>query len=71
MAQEKQNIIQHTRRFLREVVEELKKVNWSTRAQITQSTKVVILSAFVMALYLGSVDFVFSAILKWFLDLRL
>ena len=71
MAQEKLNIIQHTRQFLHEVVEELKKVNWSTRAQIIQSTKVVIISAFIMALYLGSVDFVFSAILKWFLELRL
>lgn len=71
MAQEKLNIIQHTRQFLREVVEELKKVNWSTRAQIIQSTKVVIVSSFIMALYLGSVDFVFSAILKWFLELRL
>jgi len=71
MAQEKLNIIQQTRQFLREVVEELKKVNWSTRAQLIQSTKVVIISAFIMALYLGSVDLVFSAILNWFIGLRL
>jgi preprotein translocase subunit SecE len=71
MAQEKLNIIQQIRQFLREVWQELQRVNWSTRAQLIQSTKVVILSTFVMALYLFAVDTVFSWILKKFLELRL
>jgi len=71
MAQETKNILEATKQFLREVWLELNKVNWSSRQQLIQSTKVVILGAFATAIYLGAVDFVFSAILTWFLELKL
>ena len=71
MAQETTSFLKTTKRFFSEVWQELHKVTWSTREQLIQSTKVVILGAFITAAYLGAVDFIFSAILTWFLDLKL
>ena len=59
------------RQFLEEVWLELKKVNWSSREQLIQTTKVVILSTIIMAIFLFLVDITISAILNWFLSLRL
>ncbi len=71
MAQESKSMLEATKQFFSEVWQELHKVTWSTREQLIQSTKVVILGAFITAAYLGAVDFLFSAILTWFLDLKL
>ena len=71
MAQESKSMLDTTKQFFGEVWQELHKVTWSTREQLIQSTKVVILGAFITAAYLGAVDFIFSAILTWFLDLKL
>jgi len=71
MAQESKSLLVAIKQFFREVWQELNKVNWSSRQQLVQSTKVVILGAFVIAIYLGAVDFVFSAVLTWFLELKL
>lgn len=70
MAEEQQNIAKRAQQFVKEVWEELLKVNWTTREQLKQATKVVIVSSLVLGIYLGAVDFVFSAILKWFLEMR-
>lgn len=70
MAEEQQNIAKRAQQFVKEVWEELLKVNWTTREQLKQATKVVIVSSLVLGIYLGVVDFVFSAILKWFLEMR-
>lgn len=70
MAEEPQNIAKRAQQFVKEVWEELLKVNWTTREQLKQATKVVIVSSLVLGIYLGAVDFVFSAILKWFLEMR-
>ncbi len=71
MAQATNNILGQTRQFLSEVWLELNKVNWSTREQLWQTTKVVIISTVVMAMFLFLVDITISAILNWFLSLRL
>lgn len=71
MAGEQENIAKRSQQFVKEVWEELLKVNWTTRAQLKQATKVVILSSAVLGVYLGAVDFVFSAILKWFLEMQM
>ncbi len=39
---------------------EMKKVSWSTRKEIVASTKIVIISVFLMAIILASVDFGFA-----------
>lgn len=71
MADEQQNIAKRSQQFVKEVWEELLKVNWTTRAQLKQATKVVILSSAVLGIYLGAVDVVFSAVLKWFLEMQM
>ena len=49
-----------SRRFLGEVVTELKKVTWPNRAQLFQATAVVIVFVAVVAIYLGVVDALMS-----------
>ena len=49
--------------FLREVMEELRKVSWSDRKQIIGSTMVVILLVIAVAIFVGLVDFGLSIIL--------
>ncbi|MCX7846868.1 MAG: preprotein translocase subunit SecE [bacterium] len=68
MAEEQANIVRRGQQFVKDVWEELKKVNWTTRAQLVQATKVVIISSAVLGVYLGIVDVIFSAMLKWFLE---
>jgi preprotein translocase subunit SecE len=70
MADERTNIFRRTEQFLKDVWQELKKVNWSTRAQLKQSTKVVLISTLLLAAFLGAIDVAASALLTWFLDLR-
>ena len=44
---------------------EMKKVSWSSRQQITDNTKVVIVVVIVMAILLGITDLVFTVFFKW------
>ncbi|MEE8303213.1 MAG: preprotein translocase subunit SecE [Candidatus Tectomicrobia bacterium] len=46
--------------FLRDVRSELRKVTFPTRTETIASTAVVIIAVFIVALYLGMVDFVLS-----------
>lgn len=49
--------------FLREVIEELRKVSWSDRKQTIGSAVVVILLVIAIAIFVGLVDFGLSVIL--------
>lgn len=51
--------------FWREVVEELKKVDWTSREQLWSATKIVIVSSLVMSAYLFALDALFSWLLKF------
>ncbi len=51
--------------FWREVVEELKKVDWTSREQLWGATKIVIVSSLVMSAYLFALDALFSWLLKF------
>ncbi len=42
--------------FLKEVRTELKRVNWPLRKEVVGSTIVVIISVFILSLFLGVVD---------------
>ena len=71
MAQEKvenENIALRTRRFVHDVWDEMRKVNWTSRAQLAQATKVVIGGTAVMAGFLYVVDIVFAWVLNKFLN---
>jgi preprotein translocase subunit SecE len=46
---------------------EMKKVSWSSRQQITDNTKVVIIVVIVMAVLLGVTDLVFRTFFTWLL----
>lgn len=70
MADETKNPLTRVTAFIKDVWDEMQKVNWTSRAQLKQATKVVVLSMVVMAMFLGSVDFVASFILAWFLELK-
>ena len=47
-------------RFFVEVKTEMKKVSWSTRKELLSSTRIVIISVFLLALFIGIVDLVIS-----------
>lgn len=51
-----------SRRYVGEVVTELKKVTWPNRAQLFQATAVVIIFVAIVAIYLGVVDLLMSAL---------
>jgi preprotein translocase subunit SecE len=51
-------------RFLREAKSELQKVNWPTREQVVQYTIIVVVFSLIVALFLGSLDFLFGQIIK-------
>jgi preprotein translocase subunit SecE len=50
--------------FFRETRQELKKVSWPTREELLGSTGVVIFTTFLLALYIGAVDFVLSILIR-------
>ena len=52
--------------FLKEVRLEIKKVNWPTRQQTIRYTLIVLGISFTVALFLGSLDFLFTILLEKF-----
>ncbi len=50
-------------KFLREVKVELKKVSWPSRAEISGSTGVVIVTVLIVALYLGILDYILQNVM--------
>lgn len=47
-------------KFVNEVKLELKKVSWSTRQELINSTIVVIVSVIILAIYIAFCDFIWS-----------
>ena len=60
--------IETAKQFLREVKQELKKVTWPSRKDTLSGTVVVLLSVFVIAIFLGIVDSSLSRLIKAFLS---
>jgi preprotein translocase subunit SecE len=44
---------------------EMKKVSWSTKKEIIASTKVVVITVFILAFLLAMVDFSFANLFEW------
>jgi preprotein translocase subunit SecE len=49
--------------FLKEVLDELKKVVWPTRDEVIRLTAVVIIVSLIVGLYLGGIDLILTKIL--------
>ncbi|OGW72355.1 MAG: preprotein translocase subunit SecE [Omnitrophica bacterium GWA2_52_12] len=50
--------------FINETKQELKKVTWPSRSELMQATAVVIVTTFILALYIGAIDSVLSVIVR-------
>jgi preprotein translocase subunit SecE len=53
-------MITKIQKFIGEVLAEMKKVSWTTRRELVDSTLIVILSSFLLGLLVGVIDFAFS-----------
>ena len=51
-------------KFFRETRQELKKVSWPTREELVGSTGVVIVTTFLMAAFIGVIDFFLSIFIR-------
>jgi len=52
------------RKFIMEVVAELKKVSWPTKQELWESSVVVILSSAALGVFIASMDFALSKIIQ-------
>lgn len=57
--------IERAKVFLSETRTELKKVTWPTRQELRESTIVVIVSTFIVTVFIGVVDQVLSQIVRF------
>jgi preprotein translocase subunit SecE len=53
-------MITNIQKFLSEVFAEMKKVSWTTRRELVDSTLIVILSSFILGIFVGVIDYAFS-----------
>ena len=53
-------MIEKIRKFIGEVLAEMKKVSWTTRKELVDSTLIVIFSSFLLGIFVGVIDFAFS-----------
>lgn len=49
--------------YLREVVQEIKKISWPTREQTQNMTLLVIAASVIVGLYIGLLDYVFQRLI--------
>ena len=61
------NIFVNIGSFLGEVKAEMKKVNWPTKKETTKNTMAVIGISFVVAVFLGGLDLIFTKVLNIFI----
>jgi preprotein translocase subunit SecE len=50
--------------FIQETKQELNKVTWPSRNELWQATLVVITATFMMAIFIGTVDFFLSMLMR-------
>ncbi len=53
-------MITKTKNFIAEVMGEMKKVSWTTRRELLDSTLIVIFSSLALGVFVGVIDFVLS-----------
>lgn len=57
-------MVERIKLFLSETRTELKKVTWPTREELRESTKVVIISTFLVTIFVGVVDQILSQVIR-------
>ena len=57
-------MIEKIRKFFGEVIGELRKVSWSTKQEIIDSTWIVIISSLFLGLFIGAADVILSRVLN-------
>ncbi len=55
--------------YLKEVREEMRKVTWPTRKETSRYTLMVLGISLVVSLFLGAFDYIFSLILRRFIEI--
>ncbi len=60
----KPSLFNRIKKFLREVRNELRKVNWPNRKELMAYTAVVLVTVFIVATFIGVVDLIFSRIIS-------
>ncbi len=58
------NIFNRIKKYILEVVAEMKRVSWAKRKELLSTTVVVIILSFIMAIFVGFFDFIFSTLLR-------
>jgi preprotein translocase subunit SecE len=53
-------MISKIQKFISEVFAEMKKVSWTTRRELIDSTLIVIFSSFLLGIFVGVIDYAFS-----------
>ena len=53
-------MIANVQKFIGEVLAEMKKVSWTTRRELVDSTLIVLFSAVLLGIFVGGIDFIFS-----------
>ena len=53
-------MVGNIQKFIGEVLAEMKKVSWTTRSELVDSTLIVILSSFLLGIFVGVIDYAFS-----------
>ena len=66
---EQNSIVRAVVNFYRETVGELRKVVWPTRAEAFRLTQIVLVVITVMAVVLGTFDYLFSELFKFIISL--
>ena len=57
-------MIQKSVQFVKEAIEELKKVSWLGRKEVVASTVVIAVLIIIVAIFIGLIDWVLSIVIK-------
>jgi preprotein translocase subunit SecE len=58
------DMLERIRKFLAETKVEMGKVTWPTRAELKESTKIVIVATFIVTIFIGFIDGVLTLIVR-------
>jgi len=58
------NIFNRIKKYILEVVAEMKRVSWAKRKELLSTTVVVIILSFLLAAFVGLFDLIFSRLLR-------
>ncbi|MFQ5329445.1 MAG: preprotein translocase subunit SecE [Thermodesulfobacteriota bacterium] len=61
--------VDKAKQFVAEARQELRKVTWPTKKQITSSTWIVLLMVSIMSIFFGLTDYFFGKLVKYILQL--